>query len=470
MSLDSSAPSAELRRLSRKALWHIMPLVGGLGLVAFLDRLSIAFAGPMGMNEDLGLTATMFGLAVGIFTIGYVLFEVPTAGLATKAGTRKWVMQILAVWGTIQCIIAFAPNAEVMVVLRFLLGVAEAGFTPTIYFFITTWFVRSYRPLAFVIYGSSIGLSSIFGPLIATSIINAGNALPFAELFPGWRMLLLVLGVLALVSIVPASRGLISTPYDAKWLTGAEQRSYAAMLAADTEDSNLEHRSIGQTIRDWRPWVVGIGFFALNYAAYTIQVWTPTVVLGFQEQFGTTFSSYQSALLAGIPVMVGAAYALLLARIAGRTGNSGVLIAGSAVLGAAGCLWTVVAGNPMLLILALAMVSMAGQSGVLYMPLVSRVFAGAAAYSAIAIVNSLGAFASFVSPIVTGWVIDTTGNTNAGFVFIACLLIAGAAIGLVAQRLARQTERNTNAEPVMGVPAGDTAASGSTGADEVAVQ
>ncbi|NKX56552.1 MFS transporter [Arthrobacter mobilis] len=431
---------AIVRNLSRKVMWRIMPLAGFLGLVAFLDRISLAFAGPQGMNDSLAMTATMFGFAVGIFTVGYVLFEVPTAGLATKAGSRKWITKILITWGLLQCVIAFAPNFETLIVLRFLLGVAEAGFTPTIYFYITAWFTRAYRPLAFVIYGSTIALSSIFGPIISAGLISAGNALPFAEAFPGWRFLLLFLGLLAVASAIPAHFGIVETPKEARWLNDTEKQQYADILAADAKGANIEHQSIMTTIGDWRAWVLGLGFFAINYASYTIQVWTPTVVTGFQEQFGTTFNMFQSALLAGIPMLIAMIYAFGLSWIAGKTGQSGILIAGSAVLGGIGCLWTTVAGDPSVLIIALAMVGMAGMSGNLYMPLVSRVFAGAGAYSAIAIVNSLGAAASFFSPIVTGYLIDTTGNTNAGFYFIAGLLVIGAAIAVMAQRMAAKTQ------------------------------
>lgn len=431
---------ATVKRLSRKALWRIMPLAGFLGLVAFLDRISLAFAGPQGMNESLAMTATMFGFAVGVFTVGYVLFEVPTAGMATRAGSRRWIVRILITWGSLQCLIAFVPNFEVLVVLRFLLGVAEAGFTPTIYYYMTTWFTRAYRPLAFVVYGAIIQLSSVFGPIVSAGIITAGDALPTAERFPGWRFLLLVLGVLAVASAIPARLGIVEKPQEARWLTPVEQQQYTAILASDATAANIPHQSIGATIRDWRPWVIGLGFLAINYAAYTIQVWTPTIVIGFQELFGTDFTIFQSAMLSGIPAFVAIVWGFAISWVAGRTGQSGVLIAGSVTLGMVGCLWTTVAGDPTILIVALAMVAMAGISGTLFMPMVSRVFTGAAAYSAIAIVNSLGAAASFFSPIVTGFLIDVTGNTNAGFYFIAILLVAGAGIALLTQRLAARTQ------------------------------
>ncbi|KAF0957989.1 MFS transporter [Rhodococcus sp. T7] len=430
---------ALIKHLSRKALWHLMPLLGFLCFVSMLDRISLAFAGPHGMNEDLALTATMFGFVVGVFTIGYVLVEVPTAGWATKMGPRRWIIRVLLVWGAIQCLIAFAPNYEILVVLRFLLGAAEGGFAPAIFYFITMWFVRSYRPFGFMLIGGFYSLASIVGPILGAGIISMGNA-GFLNSLSGWRILLLILGLLAIVAAIPASIGLVESPSKARWLSDPEKEQYAKILSADAEVANTPHKSVIATIRDWRPWVIGMGYFGVTYAMFTIYIWTPTMVSQFAERFGTTFNVYQSALLAGLPTLIAVAYNLVMSRLAGRRGWSGKLVASGAVIGAIGALWTIVADGPVLLLIALSFVGIAGLSGAFYMPMVSRIFAGAGGYSAIAIVNSLGASASFVSPVLTGYLIDVTGNTNAGFFFIAGLLVMSAFLGLMAERLAKEGE------------------------------
>jgi MFS family permease len=404
-----------------------------------LDRISLAFAGPNGMNQDLGLSATMFGFVVGIFTIGYMMFEVPAAGLATKAGSRRWIMQVLIAWGSIQCLIAFSPNAESMIVLRFLLGLAEAGFTPTVFFMLTTWFIRSYRPLTFVFIGFAHSLASILGPVLGVGMMALGA--PFAQSgFHPWRFLLLGLGFLALLMLIPANRFLVEKPEDARWLTGEEKIAYRRLLGSDAEETNSHKQSVWQVVRNWKAWVAGVGYFGVTYAMFTLFFWTPTMVAGFQHRFNTNFSLLETSLLAGAPTLLGVGYALVASRVAGKQGRTGIVLVFSMALGAGGAIWTIFAKDPISLLAALSLVAAAGMSGSFYMPIVSRIFGGPGAFAAIAIVNTLGALSSFVSPIVTGMVIDATGSTNAGFIVIVVLLIMSALIALYAERLAKQNE------------------------------
>jgi MFS family permease len=438
MNLQAVPDPTRVKHLSRRVIRRILPLAGFLGLVAFFDRVSIAYAGPQGMNEALGLTATTFGWAVGLFTVGYVIFEVPTSGLLAKFGTRRWLVRILITWGIIQCLIAFVPNAEWLYVGRFLLGVAEAGFTPAIYYYLSKWLVRAYRPIALIGYLAIVTTTGVVGPIIATTIIQAGNNL--GDVFPGWRVLLLVLGLLAIFAAIPAHLGIKETIAEATWFSEDEKAEYQAILDADQVGANVPHRSFLATVRDFRPWLLGLGFFCFAYALFTITIWTPTIVLGFREQFDTTFNVYQSALIAGIPTLVGLPIAIVLTLFAARTGKTGWILAIGAIMGAIGCLLTTVATEPAALVAALCLVSFAGSISVLFMTLVTRVLSGAGAFAAIAIVNSIASSSSLVSPVATGRLNDATGNINAGFYLTCGLLVLGAAIALIGQRLASRTE------------------------------
>ncbi|MBT2273588.1 MFS transporter [Rhodococcus qingshengii] len=444
----------ETKRLSRKAMLHVGGLLGLLGFVAYLDRIVVAFAGPHGMNKDLSLTATAFGFVVGIFTIGYVLFEVPSAGIVARIGPRRWITRIMLTWGIIQCLIAFAPNLELMMLGRFLLGAAEAGFTPAVYYLFTVWFIRGYRPFLIVIFGLFLGAAGIFGPTIAASFVGIGNSLG-NDGFPGWRFLLLGVGVLALVAAIPAWRFIAESPADARWLNEADTATYCAILAADIQGANVPAVSAKEVLTEWRPWVMGLGFFCLYYATYTITIWTPTIVSGFQAQFSTPLTTLQSSLLAGVPLLVAVLAAAGAAFIASGTGRSAALVVGATIIGAIGCIITTFAPGPGVLIVALGMVAMAGQiGGTLFIPIISRVFAGVGAYVAIALVNSMGAFAGFVSPIVTGWLVDVTANQNAGFYVMSVLLLVGGMITIFAEAQARKFEltRATNDAAALTIP------------------
>lgn len=434
--------ASETQRLSRKAILHVGLLLGSLGLVAYLDRISVAFAGPHGMNQDLSLTATAFGFVVGIFTIGYVLFEIPSAGFVTKWGPRRWIVRVMLTWGVIQCLTAFAPNFELMLIGRFMLGVAEAGFTPAVYYLFSKWFIRTYRPLVLVIYSALLGVASVLGPTISGLLVEGGNNLAIAS-FPGWRFLLFVLGVLAILAAIPARLFIVESPAEARWLTSTEKDRYQAILDADAEQANVPSVSFWQVIKDWRPWVMGTGFFAMFYATYTITVWAPTIVLGFQQQFDTHFTTLQSSLITGIPMFVGVLCAFAAALLAGRTGRSAPLAAAAALIGAVGCISITFAIGPFSTIACLSMVALAGQVGAnLFIPIVTRVFAGSGAYAAIALVNSMGAFAGFVSPTVTGWLADLTSNQNSGFYVMSVVLMFGAVVVIFAEQKARNIERS----------------------------
>ncbi|ASV84884.1 major Facilitator Superfamily protein [Ochrobactrum quorumnocens] len=329
-----------------------------------------------------------------------------------------------------------------MLLGRFLLGVAEAGFTPAVYYLFSKWFIRAYRPLVLVIYSALLGVSSVLGPTLAGFLVEGGDNLDIAS-FPGWRFLLLILGIFALIAAIPARLFIVESPAEAPWLTSLEKDRYQAILDADAERANVPSVSSWQVIRDWRPWVMGIGFFSMFYATYTITVWAPTIVFGFQQQFDTHFTTLQASLIAGIPMLFGVLCAFAAALLAGRTGRSAPLAAAAALIGAAGCVSTTFATGPFSTIASLSMVALAGQVGAnLFIPIVTRVFAGSGAYAAIALVNSMGAFAGFVSPTVTGWLADLTSNQNSGFYVMSIVLVIGAGITVFTEQRAREVERS----------------------------
>ncbi|ALV39942.1 hypothetical protein AU252_01155 [Pseudarthrobacter sulfonivorans] len=153
--------AAERKAISLKVAWRILPFVSLMYFINYVDRTAIAFAAPNGMTEDLQLTATMFGLASGIFFIGYILLEVPSNILMAKFGARVWFMRIMVTWGIVAALTAFVQNFEMLLVMRFLLGVAEAGFAPAIVLYLTYWFSNRDRVKVISIYLLGIPLSSV---------------------------------------------------------------------------------------------------------------------------------------------------------------------------------------------------------------------------------------------------------------------------------------------------------------------
>src|SRR4051812_25389400 len=207
------------RSALRKVAWRLVPFLGLLYFVNYLDRTNIGFA-KLTMSEDLGLTETMFGLASGLFFIGYLFFEVPSNLALHRFGARRWITRILVSWGIIATIMAFAPNATVLIVLRFLLGVAEAGFFPGIILYLTFWFPAEYRARAVGWFMVAVPISTAVGSTVSALIIANGDGL-FG--LSGWRVMFLFEGIPAIVLGVVTLFALTDRPEQARWLPEDER-------------------------------------------------------------------------------------------------------------------------------------------------------------------------------------------------------------------------------------------------------
>src|SRR3954463_5327806 len=185
-----------VRAGARRAARRLIPLLILLYFVNYLDRVNIGFAGPNGMNQELGMSAPLFGVAAGGFFIGYLLLEVPSNLLLHRFGARRWIARILVTWGIVATAMAFTPNATVLIVLRFLLGVAEAGFFPGIILYLTYWFPASQRARMTAWFMTAIPISTALGAVLSTLIIRYADGL-FG--LSGWRVMFLLEGIPAVV-------------------------------------------------------------------------------------------------------------------------------------------------------------------------------------------------------------------------------------------------------------------------------
>lgn len=442
--------SATNRRISLR----ILPLLCAMMFVSYLDRITLSYAGPKGMNVELGLSATAFGFAAGIFFVGYILFELPSNIALHRFGGRAWLSRIAVTWGVVQCLTAVAPNAEVLYLLRFMLGVAEAGFTPGVMLYLTFWFGHDYRGRAVSRFLVSALVATVIGAPLAHGLISVGDVWQPWDL-GGWRLLMLVTGVPAIVLGVVAWFYLDDSPREASWLRDDEKDDLERRLAKDAGTG--EHgEGIRTVLRDPRMWLMGLCHFAYIYGAYTLTFFLPTIVAGFESQFGVRYSPWQAALLTASPFAFGALAQLWVARRTDRRGRLGAHMAVSAVIGFAGGLAAVVAGSPIVLIVCLTVMG-AGITGGAALPLVmaTKAYTGVRAAAFIALVNTVGLSAGFVGPYLTGWLRDVTGSQNAGIVLMAVLLIVAGSIGyrLDRRRPARHEDPESAGDP--GPPSGN---------------
>jgi MFS family permease len=215
----------------RRAGRRLVPLLILLYFVNYLDRVNIGFAGPNGMNAELGLSATLFGFAAGVFFVGYLLLEVPSNLALHRFGARRWIARIMVTWGVVATAMAFTPNPTVLVVLRFLLGVAEAGFFPGIILYLTYWFPAAQRTRMTAWFMTAIPVSTALGAVVSTLIIQYGDGL-FG--LSGWRVMFLLEGVPAVLLAVVVWFLLTDRPAEATWMPQAEREALERRLAAES--------------------------------------------------------------------------------------------------------------------------------------------------------------------------------------------------------------------------------------------
>ena len=287
------------RRVMRKVTRRLIPFLGLLYFVNYLDRVNISFAGPNGMNEDLGLTATAFGFAAGIFFVGYLIFEVPSNIALNRFGGRRWLARIMVTWGVISTAIAFTPNAEVLILLRFLLGVAEAGFFPGIILYLTFWFPARQRIRAVALFMAAIPISSAVGSTLSSMIIEWGHGALGLE---GWRFMFLVEGLPAVALALVTWFYLTDRPADAAWLHADEKEWLTRTLEEERRTvAAVGHWPLRKALTHPRVLALAFVYFGLTYGLYAVSFYLPTIVAGFETSFGTELSIIERGLVTSIP-------------------------------------------------------------------------------------------------------------------------------------------------------------------------
>jgi MFS family permease len=392
------------------------------------------------MSEELSLTATMFGLASGIFFIGYIILEVPSSVITQRIGARKWLARIAVSWGIVASLTAFVPNYEWLLFARFMLGVAEAGFAPAILLYLTMWFSNRERPKAFSLYLLGIPISSVIAGPLASWLITSGDGV-FG--LSGWRFMTLATGLPAILMGVLAFLYLTDRPQDARWLTEDEKRVVLEDIDEATPPEAREHHGgILSSLRSGRVWIMGVAYLGVVYGLYAIGFFAPSIISGFTEQFGTTFTTMENGFLLSIPYAFAAVALILWPRHALRSGDIGWHVLIGTIVGAAGILVAALIDNPWYIMIGVTLCAVGVISS---MPLVyslpARILPAATVGAGLALVNTIGNVGGFAGPYVTGWLSDLSGSTVVPFVVLACLLVSAGVISVAVQANTRR--RNT---------------------------
>ncbi len=413
-----------------KVALRIMPFLALLYFVNYLDRVNIGFAGPNGMNTELGLTATAFGFASGIFFLGYLTLEVPSNLALHRFGARRWLARIMITWGIVATALAFVPNPTTLVIMRFLLGVAEAGFFPGIILYLTYWFPAAQRAKAVALFMAAVPVSSAIGATVSSLLIAHGHGV-FG--LSGWRFMFLVEGIPAILLAFATWFYLTDRPEQAKWLTEDERRWLTTELDNERKATEAEHHwPLRKALT--HPRILGLAFvyFAIAYGLYALGFFLPTIIAGFGQEFGTKLSTVQAGLVTAIPYVIAAVVMVFWARHGDRTRERKWHVALPMIVGGVAIPVALYLGNPYAAMVAVTICAV-GVCAALptFWALPSTFLSGAAAAGGIALINSLGNISGFAAPYVTGWLRDLTGSQRTGLWVVGACMVAGALVALV---------------------------------------
>jgi ACS family tartrate transporter-like MFS transporter len=426
-SAEASDPPSELERTTlAKAGWRLLPFLLLLYIIAWLDRVNVGFA-ALQMNEDLGFSAAVYGFGASVFFVGYALCEIPSNLLLVRFGARRWIARIMITWGIISVAMMFVQGPLSFYVLRFLLGVAEAGFLPGIIYYLSNWFPSRERARAVSWFMVAIPVSTVIGAPLSGLLLELDGMQGLA----GWQWLFLVEGVPAIVLGCVVLWYLTDSPEQAHWLSPPEREWLSGRIRAEQSAAHARHGvGLWQALFHPTVWLLGLVIFACQAGSYGLTLWIPQIV-----QALSGLSDLEVSMISALPYAAAAVGMILIGRSSDRTGERFKHVAVPSFVAAVGFSLSAFLTSPVpaMIALTVAAVGDLGTRGPFW-ALPTRFLAGSAAAGGIALINTLGSLGGFVGPNAVGLAREVTGSFAGGLLFIAALLAAGAVLALQLRR------------------------------------
>jgi len=405
----------------RKIVLRLIPYIYVCYLLNYLDRVNIGFA-KLSMLGDLGMSETAYGLGAGIFFVGYIACGVPSNLTLRKIGARRWIATLMVLWGVFSTALMFTTDAVTFCVLRLLLGAAEAGFFPGLVLTLARWFPSARRGRIMALFMSAVPISGVVGGPISGWMLShfavgqAGLA--------SWQWLFLLQGVPTILLGVGLLFILEDDPTRAKWLSPNERERIADLIAEDERASPPEaSNSLTRALRDPGVWRLGAIYFCIQCGTYAINFWMPSII----KNSGLSDPAV-IGWLSAVPYLAAAVFMLVVGRSADRRRERRYHLAVPMLMGGGGLVIAAVFANaPALALLGLTLAAMGALTSLpMTWPLTSGYLSAAAAAGGVALINSIGQVAGFVSPYMVGWVKDATHSTDAALFTLAGIMVFGA--------------------------------------------
>ena len=420
-SYSSSTPPAFETATYAKVTWRLLPLLFLCYVGSYLDRVNVGFA-KLQMLNDLKFSDTVYGLGAGIFFIGYFIFEVPSNMILHRVGARLWIARIMITWGLVSGAMIFVNTPTTFYVMRFLLGAAEAGFFPGVILYLTYWYPSHRRGKIVALFMTGIPISGVIGGPLSGWILRNMNG---TNGLAGWQWMFILEAIPSLVLGIAVIVYLQDRIHDAKWLTEEEKQLLEAQVKA--EASQKEEQSLGQMVANPKTWLLALIYFSFVMGLYGVSFWLPTII----KTTGVT-DLFDVGILTAIPYAFSVVAMLLIARSADKHRERRWHVVIPAILGSIGLILSIMFDHNTLLAMGALTLAAIGIVSVLplFWSLPTALLGGTAAAAGIALINSVGNLAGFVSPYAVGWLKDTTQSTNSGMVLLAASLLLGAVLTL----------------------------------------
>ncbi|MFL9934078.1 MFS transporter [Paraburkholderia sp. RL18-103-BIB-C] len=435
--MSSHSPAAYLEASESsafaKAAWRLIPFLFLCYLSAYLDRINVAFA-KLQMLNDLGFNEAIYGFGASVFFIGYLIFEVPSNLMLMRVGPRRWIARIMVTWGLISAGMMFVTTPAMFYMMRFLLGVAEAGFFPAIVLYLTYWFPSSRRSKVTALFMTGIPMSGVIGGPLSGWLMTA---LAGAHGMAGWQWLFLLEGVPTVLFGVAAFFFLDDKVQDAKWLSESEKSIIEQKLKEEQPEDVLH--SVKDGLLNPKILLVSAVYFFYTMGLYGVSFWLPTLI----KSSGVS-DPLNVGLLTAIPYAVGAVAMVVVSWNSDRTGERRWHLIVPGIAGAFGLALSVwFAHSTLLAMIALTIGTMGVMTTISQFWVLPPAFlSGAAAAAGLALANSVGSISGVISPSLIGVIKNASGSTGAGVLVLSVsLLIGGLLVLLVPPKLVNSRRR-----------------------------
>ena len=412
--LVTGVASRTMAQVSRR----LLPFLLLLYFISWLDRANVSFA-ALQMNIDLGFSAAVYGFGAGIFFIGYALLEIPSNLLMIRVGPRLWIARIMVTWGLISASMMFVQGERSFYAMRFLLGVAEAGFLPGIIYYLSQWFPAPVRGRAVSLFMIAIPLSIVIGGPLSGLLLQMNGVLGLR----GWQWMYLIEGLPAVVLGLVVLIYLTDSPAQARWLAAEEREWLSAHMEAEHASARDKHHiNLRQALVHPTVWKLALILFACQTASYGLTLWIPQIVKSWSG-----LSDLRVGLISALPYVAAALGMVLIGISSDRRKERFLHIAIPCAIGAVGFVASAYLTSPAAGLIALTIAAVGDYSirGPFW-ALPGRFLSGSAAATGIALINSMGALGGFVGPYLVGYLKSLTGSFESGLLCLALLLLLGA--------------------------------------------